>query len=145
MSPLWPILALLLVAVIAVALFALFEARHSLQFSLRHVFYVITYLSLLLAVAGEDDFGVLFLPLTFGFVALSLLGIIYRRGERRAYWVGFCIFGVVYVLALKLVGISSHDFVESFFLAPHLPLSVLGAYLARYFYRTQDAPEPSDP
>jgi hypothetical protein len=39
-------------------------------------------------------------PLTFGLLLSSSFGIAYSRGRRRAFWVGFCVFGWSYTAIL---------------------------------------------
>jgi hypothetical protein len=36
--------------------------------------------------------------MTLGILVAAILGIVYRRGPRRAYWLGFALFGGIYLL-----------------------------------------------
>src|SRR5262249_25141423 len=49
-----------------------------------------------LRLASEPVAGILLL-LTFGILCLAILGVVYRRGSRRAFWLGFALFGWVYM------------------------------------------------
>src|SRR4051794_13913299 len=66
--------------------------------------------------ASETWAGVTVL-FTLGLLAASLLGIIYRTAGRRAWWVGFALFGSGYFALAFLPGVR-----------PNLPTTALLAY-----------------
>src|SRR4051794_34921237 len=68
--------------------------------------------------ASEPWAGIVLL-LTLGLLGVSILGVVYRREARRAWWVGFALFGWGYA-ALTLAPWSKPD---------KLPTGVLLDYL----------------
>lgn len=47
---------------------------------------------------GSEEWAALVTLMTLGLLALAILGTIYRRGDRRASWLGFALFGWGYML-----------------------------------------------
>jgi hypothetical protein len=73
-----------------------------------------------------------------GVLGTATLGAIYRRGERRAFWVGFALFGWPLALVSMLLGLGESEFL---FLVPTaLPFGWIGGVIARKF-----AANPRDP
>ena len=68
-------------------------------------------------------------PLTFGLLLSSSFGIAYSRGRRRAFWVGFCVFGWSYT-AVLLVSILAGFPMENYSLIDGV-VSALGTRIVR--------------
>jgi hypothetical protein len=68
--------------------------------------------------ASETWAGIVLL-LTLGLLAVSILGVVYRREARRAWWVGFALFGWGYA-ALTLAPWSKPEKLPTHFLLDYL-------------------------
>src|SRR5687767_14230684 len=79
----------ILILVVAGAGIPFTTEQGRLRFSLRFLFMATAYIALGCAVvASESDFWfVLLFPVSLGSLATAVLGVIYRRGQRRAFWV----------------------------------------------------------
>jgi hypothetical protein len=73
--------------------------------------------------ASETWAGIVLL-LTLGLLGVSILGVVYRREARRAWWVGFALFGWGYV-ALTLAPWSKPEKLPS-----RVPLDYLYAWIS---------------
>jgi hypothetical protein len=107
-----------------------------MRFTVRHLMIAVAAVSVGLAVlvSGSETLAGTVLLLTLGMLAVTVLGIVYRRGEARAFWLGFALFGWGYTaLALGhwwVRGTDRPELVTSTVLT-HLYLSVPHGRLAR--------------
>jgi hypothetical protein len=135
-----------LILVVACAGIPFFIEQGRLRFPLRFLFIATAYIALGCAVvlSRSDLWFVLLGPASFGSIATAVLGVIYRRDKRRTFWVGFLVFGSVYIAMLWLIGFSpplSGDVNGALVL--HIPIALIGSHISRYFQTTMDKP-PSD-
>jgi hypothetical protein len=66
-----------------------------------------------------------------GTLGAATLGLIYRHGERRAFWVGFSLFGWLLTLICLVIALAE---TEILFLTPMaLPFGWIGGVIARAF------------
>src|SRR4051812_7063548 len=78
------------------------NARHTmgrLRFSIAGLMALVLALSVAFAslrFASEPWAGVILL-MTLGALSLAILGVVYRKGERRAAWLGFALLGWGYM------------------------------------------------
>jgi hypothetical protein len=81
--------------------------------------------------------GVILLCLfVMGLLAVSVLGVIYRRGERRAFWLGFALFGwpaFAWVLYLLSYSPPHPDSIIPALLVAVVPYAWIGGSVARKF------------
>jgi len=73
-----------------------------------------------------------------GILGAAILGAIYRRGERRVFWVGFTMFGWSLALICLLLASGESEFL--FLMPTALPFGWIGGVIARRF-----AADPYDP
>jgi hypothetical protein len=133
----------ILILVVACAGIPFTTEQGRIRFSLRFLFIATAYIALGCAVAlrRSDYWFLLLWPVSFGSIATAVLGVIYRRDKRRAFWVGFLVFGSMFIMALWLIGFSppvSQD--ASVPLVLHIPIALIGAHISRYFQSTMDEP-----
>ncbi len=99
------------------------------KFSLRFLFIATAYIALGCAVVlSESEFWSLLLwPTSFGSVSTAVLAVTYRRGKRRAFWVGFLVFGLGYLIVLLLIGLWPFTGgEETAALVLHIPIALIG-------------------
>lgn len=88
----------------------------------------------------DEEVAVVFggLLLVLGVLGSGILGVVYRRGEKRAFWVGFTVFG--WSLVLPLMVLLQQD-MEFLLFAPAVPpFAWIGGAIARGFARGSDNP-----
>ena len=69
------------------------------RFTVRHLMIAVAVVSAGLAVlvSGSETLAGAVLLLTLGMLSVSVLGMVYRREETRAFWVGFALLGWGYM------------------------------------------------
>ncbi|HEV3116942.1 MAG TPA: hypothetical protein VGY58_07825 [Gemmataceae bacterium] len=81
--------------------------------------------------------------LVLGVLGTATLGAIYRRGERRAFWVGFSVFGWPLALVCLLFGAVETEIL--FFAPMALPFGWIGGAIARWFASNPGGPVKASP
>jgi hypothetical protein len=85
--------------------------------------------------ASETWAGIVHL-LTLGLLGVSILGVVYRSGGRRAWWLGFGLFGWGYA-ALTLAPWSKPEKLPTCVLFA-LVIGIGGAFVARGFHANRE-------
>src|SRR5205823_11976030 len=104
-----------------------------LQFSLAGQLGIVAFFGLAFAAVSSPSmlWAMMMVMLVWGVLLFAILGILFRRGERRAFWAGFAVFGWGYLAFLFVawvypVGFPLWRAYLSQFFSPYVGMSIPG-------------------
>ncbi len=116
---------------------------HRPRFRISSLIAVVFALAPLFAIAANNAVGVESIVMLFGclavhfVVSIAVVGAVVRRGRNRAFWIGFAVFGGLWLSFLWLL-ISANDASELLLLALAVPpLGFLGGQIGQGFWDRQ--------
>lgn len=118
------------------------------RFSIANLIAVVLLCGVLFAVAtfigdSEAVIAIAIILATVAALCTGVIGIVYRRRQKRAFWVGFTVFGGAIAIASVLLALVQTELYLLFLFV--LPFGWIGGSIARAFHNSNEFAVTSPP